>query len=56
MKYHKLDLLFAPSLGRTGCFIAADIGIQCLKDKQTVDVLNTVANMRMDRGGENTVL
>lgn len=38
-------------LGRTGCFIAADIGIQCLKDKQTVDVLNTVANMRMDRGG-----
>ncbi|KAL5252631.1 hypothetical protein ACHWQZ_G015423 [Mnemiopsis leidyi] len=38
-------------LGRTGCFIAVDIGIQALKHDRVVDVLKIVASMRLDRGG-----
>ncbi|XP_063678426.1 receptor-type tyrosine-protein phosphatase R-like isoform X1 [Bolinopsis microptera] len=38
-------------LGRTGCFIAVDIGIQAIKHDRVVDVLKIVASMRLDRGG-----
>eukprot|EP00116_Pleurobrachia_bachei_P003578 sb/3463840/ len=38
-------------LGRTGCFIAVDIGIQALRQDKVVDVLKIVASMRLDRGG-----
>ena len=36
-------------LGRTGCFIAVDIGIQALRQDEVVDVLKIVASMRLDR-------
>ncbi|XP_003220623.1 tyrosine-protein phosphatase non-receptor type 7 isoform X1 [Anolis carolinensis] len=38
-------------IGRTGCFIAAQIGCQQLKDKGEVDILGIVCQLRIDRGG-----
>ncbi|XP_039615845.1 receptor-type tyrosine-protein phosphatase R [Polypterus senegalus] len=38
-------------IGRTGCFIAASIGCQQLKQEGVVDVLSIVCRLRMDRGG-----
>nr|XP_056701001.1 tyrosine-protein phosphatase non-receptor type 7 [Euleptes europaea] len=38
-------------IGRTGCFIATQIGCQQLKDKGTVDILSIVCQLRIDRGG-----
>ena len=38
-------------IGRTGVFIAADIGMKQLEENMTVDVLKIVATMRQDRGG-----
>ncbi|XP_015280160.1 PREDICTED: tyrosine-protein phosphatase non-receptor type 7 [Gekko japonicus] len=38
-------------IGRTGCFIATHIGCQQLKDKEEVDILGIVCQLRIDRGG-----
>ncbi|XP_054836818.1 tyrosine-protein phosphatase non-receptor type 7 [Eublepharis macularius] len=38
-------------IGRTGCFIATQIGCQQLKDKGEVDILRIVCQLRIDRGG-----
>lgn len=38
-------------IGRTGCFIAGSIGCQQLRDSGQVDVLETVCQLRLDRGG-----
>ncbi|KAM6977712.1 tyrosine-protein phosphatase non-receptor type 7-like [Aplochiton taeniatus] len=38
-------------IGRTGCFIASSIGCQQLKLSREVDVLGTVCQLRLDRGG-----
>ncbi|KAH0618984.1 hypothetical protein JD844_018577 [Phrynosoma platyrhinos] len=38
-------------IGRTGCFIAAQIGCQQLKDKGEADILGIVCQLRIDRGG-----
>lgn len=48
-------LLFLPLLsagiGRTGTVIATDIGMQQLERDRHVDILNTFAMLREDRGG-----
>uniref|UniRef100_A0A8D3AWG6 protein-tyrosine-phosphatase n=1 Tax=Scophthalmus maximus TaxID=52904 RepID=A0A8D3AWG6_SCOMX len=38
-------------IGRTGCFIASSIGCQQLRETGQVDVLETVCQLRLDRGG-----
>uniref|UniRef100_A0A8D2Q776 protein-tyrosine-phosphatase n=2 Tax=Varanus komodoensis TaxID=61221 RepID=A0A8D2Q776_VARKO len=38
-------------IGRTGCFIATQIGCQQLKEKGEVDILGIVCQLRIDRGG-----
>lgn len=38
-------------VGRTGCFIAASIGIEQIKREGLVDILKIVSLMRIDRGG-----
>ncbi|XP_068672988.1 tyrosine-protein phosphatase non-receptor type 7-like [Montipora foliosa] len=38
-------------IGRTGCFIAASIGIEQIKREDLVDILKIVSLMRIDRGG-----
>ncbi|KAF7646509.1 hypothetical protein LDENG_00186980 [Lucifuga dentata] len=38
-------------IGRTGCFIASSIGCQQLRETAQVDVLETVCQLRLDRGG-----
>ncbi|KAJ3608997.1 hypothetical protein NHX12_023525, partial [Muraenolepis orangiensis] len=38
-------------IGRSGCFIAASIGCQQLRESCQVDLLETVSQLRLDRGG-----
>uniref|UniRef100_A0A665VJE1 protein-tyrosine-phosphatase n=1 Tax=Echeneis naucrates TaxID=173247 RepID=A0A665VJE1_ECHNA len=38
-------------IGRTGCFIASSIGCQQLRETNQVDILETVCQLRLDRGG-----
>ncbi|XP_037335694.2 tyrosine-protein phosphatase non-receptor type 7-like isoform X2 [Pungitius pungitius] len=38
-------------IGRTGCFIVSSIGCQQLRDSGQVDILETVCQLRLDRGG-----
>ncbi|CAK6981854.1 tyrosine-protein phosphatase non-receptor type 7-like [Scomber scombrus] len=38
-------------IGRTGCFIASSIGCQQLRETAQVDILETVCQLRLDRGG-----
>ncbi|XP_037552943.1 tyrosine-protein phosphatase non-receptor type 7-like, partial [Nematolebias whitei] len=38
-------------IGRTGCFIASSIGCQQLRESGQVDILETVCQLRLDRGG-----
>ncbi|XP_029911268.1 tyrosine-protein phosphatase non-receptor type 7-like [Myripristis murdjan] len=38
-------------IGRTGCFIASSIGCQQLRETGQADVLETVCQLRLDRGG-----
>lgn len=38
-------------IGRTGCFIVSSIGVQQLRDTGQVDILETVCQLRLDRGG-----
>nr|XP_020516816.2 tyrosine-protein phosphatase non-receptor type 7-like isoform X1 [Labrus bergylta] len=38
-------------IGRTGCFIVSSIGCQQLRDTGQVDILETVCQLRLDRGG-----
>ncbi|KAM6930180.1 tyrosine-protein phosphatase non-receptor type 7-like [Lycodopsis pacificus] len=38
-------------IGRTGCFIVSSIGCQQLRDGGEVDILETVCQLRLDRGG-----
>ncbi|KAM9344338.1 tyrosine-protein phosphatase non-receptor type 7-like isoform 2-T6 [Pholidichthys leucotaenia] len=38
-------------IGRTGCFIASTIGCQQLRESGQVDILETVCQLRLDRGG-----
>ncbi|XP_047233712.1 tyrosine-protein phosphatase non-receptor type 7-like isoform X2 [Girardinichthys multiradiatus] len=38
-------------IGRTGCFIASSIGCQHLRETGHVDILETVCQLRLDRGG-----
>ncbi|KAF3696381.1 Tyrosine-protein phosphatase non-receptor type 7 [Channa argus] len=38
-------------IGRTGCFIASSIGCQQLRETGQVDILETVCQLRLDRGG-----
>ncbi|XP_075898291.1 tyrosine-protein phosphatase non-receptor type 7-like isoform X2 [Nelusetta ayraudi] len=38
-------------IGRTGCFIASSIGCQQLRETEQVDILETVCQLRLDRGG-----
>uniref|UniRef100_UPI0037E7C1DA tyrosine-protein phosphatase non-receptor type 7-like isoform X1 n=2 Tax=Semicossyphus pulcher TaxID=241346 RepID=UPI0037E7C1DA len=38
-------------IGRTGCFIVSSIGCQQLRDTGEVDILETVCQLRLDRGG-----
>nr|XP_034958880.1 tyrosine-protein phosphatase non-receptor type 7-like isoform X2 [Zootoca vivipara] len=44
-------LLCTAGIGRTGCFIATQIGCQQLKNKGEVDILGIVCQLRIDRGG-----
>ena len=48
---HSLPCVHSAGIGRTGVFIAADIGMRQLEDKGEVDVLKIVSTMRQDRGG-----
>ncbi|XP_078100310.1 tyrosine-protein phosphatase non-receptor type 7-like isoform X1 [Sander vitreus] len=38
-------------IGRTGCFIISSIGCQQLRETGEVDILETVCQLRLDRGG-----
>ncbi|XP_070825114.1 tyrosine-protein phosphatase non-receptor type 7-like [Chaetodon trifascialis] len=38
-------------IGRTGCFIVSSIGTQQLRETGQVDILETVCQLRLDRGG-----
>ncbi|XP_013878345.1 tyrosine-protein phosphatase non-receptor type 7 [Austrofundulus limnaeus] len=38
-------------IGRTGCFIASSLGCRQLRDTGQADVLETVCQLRLDRGG-----
>uniref|UniRef100_A0A3Q3WXA4 protein-tyrosine-phosphatase n=1 Tax=Mola mola TaxID=94237 RepID=A0A3Q3WXA4_MOLML len=38
-------------IGRTGCFIVGSIGCQQLRETWQVDILETVCQLRLDRGG-----
>lgn len=38
-------------IGRSGVFIAADIGIQQLEEYGEVDILRILSSLRQDRGG-----
>ncbi|XP_030278815.1 tyrosine-protein phosphatase non-receptor type 7 isoform X2 [Sparus aurata] len=38
-------------IGRTGCFIVSSIGCQQLRETGQVDILETVCQLRLDRGG-----
>lgn len=38
-------------IGRSGCFIASSVCCKQLRDSGTVDILQTVSHMRLDRGG-----
>lgn len=38
-------------IGRTGCFIASSIGCEQLREMGQVDILETVCQLRLDRGG-----
>ncbi|XP_054465439.1 tyrosine-protein phosphatase non-receptor type 7-like [Anoplopoma fimbria] len=38
-------------IGRTGCFIVSSISCQQLRDDGQVDILETVCQLRLDRGG-----
>ncbi|XP_029291515.1 tyrosine-protein phosphatase non-receptor type 7-like [Cottoperca gobio] len=38
-------------IGRTGCFIVSSIGCQQLRETSQVDILETVCQLRLDRGG-----
>ncbi|XP_073326461.1 tyrosine-protein phosphatase non-receptor type 7-like [Pagrus major] len=38
-------------IGRTGCFIVGSIGCQQLRETGQVDILETVCQLRLDRGG-----
>uniref|UniRef100_A0A1A7ZIC2 protein-tyrosine-phosphatase n=3 Tax=Nothobranchius TaxID=28779 RepID=A0A1A7ZIC2_NOTFU len=38
-------------IGRTGCFVASSIGCQQLRETGQVDILETVCQLRLDRGG-----
>ncbi|KAK1899122.1 Tyrosine-protein phosphatase non-receptor type 7 [Dissostichus eleginoides] len=38
-------------IGRTGCFIVSSIGCQQLRDDAQLDILETVCQLRLDRGG-----
>ncbi|XP_074538068.1 tyrosine-protein phosphatase non-receptor type 7-like [Halichoeres trimaculatus] len=38
-------------IGRTGCFIVSSIGCEQLRDTGQVDILETVCQLRLDRGG-----
>ncbi|KAM8863283.1 tyrosine-protein phosphatase non-receptor type 7-like isoform 2-T2 [Spinachia spinachia] len=38
-------------IGRTGCFIVSSVGCQQLRDSGQVDILETVCQLRLDRGG-----
>ncbi|XP_070766597.1 tyrosine-protein phosphatase non-receptor type 7-like [Enoplosus armatus] len=38
-------------IGRTGCFIVSSIGCQQLRESAQVDILETVCQLRLDRGG-----
>ncbi|KAM4562639.1 tyrosine-protein phosphatase non-receptor type 7-like isoform 2-T5 [Odontesthes bonariensis] len=38
-------------IGRTGCFIASSIGCQQLRETGQADILETVCQLRLDRGG-----
>ncbi|KAJ4934645.1 hypothetical protein JOQ06_007430 [Pogonophryne albipinna] len=38
-------------IGRTGCFIVSSIGCQQLRDTGQLDILETVCQLRLDRGG-----
>ncbi|XP_069383567.1 tyrosine-protein phosphatase non-receptor type 7-like isoform X2 [Paralichthys olivaceus] len=38
-------------IGRTGCFIASSISCQQLRETGQVDILETVCQLRLDRGG-----
>ncbi|TMS16933.1 Tyrosine-protein phosphatase non-receptor type 7 [Larimichthys crocea] len=38
-------------IGRTGCFIVGSIGCQQLRESGQVDILETVCQLRLDRGG-----
>ena len=42
---------YSAGIGRTGVFIAADIGMRQLEDNMTIDALKTLATMRQDKGG-----
>uniref|UniRef100_A0A8C9YFC8 protein-tyrosine-phosphatase n=1 Tax=Sander lucioperca TaxID=283035 RepID=A0A8C9YFC8_SANLU len=43
--------LFCAGIGRTGCFIVSSIGCQQLRETGQVDILETVCQLRLDRGG-----
>ncbi|KAI3357910.1 hypothetical protein L3Q82_016291, partial [Scortum barcoo] len=38
-------------IGRTGCFIASSLGCRQLREAAQVDILETVCQLRLDRGG-----
>ena len=44
-----LLITFSAGIGRTGCFIAASVGITQLMEDHTVDILGIVSAMRIDR-------
>lgn len=42
---------YSAGIGRTGVFIAADIGMQQLDEEGEVDVLRILSSLRQDKGG-----
>ena len=49
--HHCVIFHYSAGIGRTGVFIAADIGMRQLEENMTVDALKILATMRQDRGG-----
>ncbi len=45
------DMHTSAGIGRTGVFIAADIGMQQIDEQGEIDVLRILSSLRQDRGG-----
>ena len=44
-------IIYSAGIGRTGVFIAIDIGISTIDDTNSVDILKILSTLRQYRGG-----